>query len=121
MNKGVGAASRYARREYGADFRTRSAQVAVGVAAVPLLPYDPNRISYVLTNNGTTTITLSRDPGVVSGQGPLLLGNGATLSSNAMEDGNAVAFGWYAISDLVGGSVNTEEVIESPSDADTGE
>jgi hypothetical protein len=121
MSNQGGAVSRYCEREYGAQFTSRETPVAVGVTKANPVPYDDNRIALLVTNTGTTNITMTRDPNVVSGVGVLLLGNGSNMSLNAREDANAVAGQWYAISDVAGGSVFVEETIERPQRKETKE
>lgn len=115
MAKNRGAAVRFSESEYGGQFTELETVVPVGTAKVVALQDNYNRISYIITNTGTTNITLRRDAGIVSGVGVLLLGNGATIDSNAMEDGSSVGRGWYAISDLAGGSLFIEETVETVS------
>jgi hypothetical protein len=112
-DKPIGAASRYSQREYGGVFQPRETTVAVGVTQVEALRNDPNRIGLLITNTGTTNITLARNAGIVSGVGILLLGNGASLALSVMEDGDIVQNGFYAISDLAGGSLFIEETVEA--------
>lgn len=107
-----GVASRIAARELGGIFAPRQSQVAVGLAAVPAVFADPNRISLVVTNNSANNITLSNSPGPTAGQGILLLGNGAVMSLNFKNDGDSVTAPWYAISDLAGGSINVWESVQ---------
>lgn len=102
----AGAASRFAQREYGGLFGPVETEVAVGIAAVIAAEQDPDAISLLITNTGTTIITLSTRVGVVSGVGVLLLGNGATLTLNVREDGDTVGMRWNAISALAGGSLH---------------
>lgn len=108
-----GAAARYVNRVFGGIFKPVQNQVNVGVAPVLVRNTNPNAVVLVITNTGTTNITLTSAPGTVSGQGILLLGNGASMELNVEQDGELVTFPWYAVSDLAGGSVNVFESEET--------
>jgi hypothetical protein len=114
-----GAAQRFVEQEYGGTFTQRESTVAVGTVRVPAVPTDYNRTTLNITNTGVTNITLARDPGVVSGVGILLLGNGSSIELTARDDGAGVALQWYAVSDLAGGSLFVEETIETVPPAKT--
>jgi hypothetical protein len=75
--------------------------------------YNPNRISLLVTNNGATNITLTNDPGIVTGEGVLLLGNGATMGLKLIDDGDSVASQWYAIGDAAGGLLSVWESLQT--------
>lgn len=109
----AGAAARAAIRELGGIFQPQESTVAVGVATVPAVPYNPNRIGLVVTNNGVTNITLRSQPDVISGVGLLLLGNGATMRLNWRDDGDVVASPFYAVSDVAGGALHVYQMIEA--------
>lgn len=116
-NHGGGAAARYVDSVYGGTFKPTQNQVAVSLQAVAVRQANPNCVSLTITNTGVTNITLSNIPGTVSGQGILLLGNGATMTLNCAEDAESPTFPWYAISDVAGGSVNvweSEQAFDTP-------
>lgn len=109
----LGPASRFARRELGGIFQPGGVAVPVDAASIEVVPYNPNRIGLLITNTGTTNITLRRESPVVSGVGILLLGNGATLSLNYKDDGDAVCFQFYGIGDAAGGSLYVESILQA--------
>lgn len=109
----LGPASRFAMREYGGIFNAEEVAVPVGVAPVVVVPNDPRCIGVIIINTGTTNITLARGSPVVSGVGVLLLGNGASLSLTARDDGDVTAQAWNAVSDLAGGSVYVQRTIQA--------
>lgn len=108
-----GAASRAALQQLGGIFTPKETTVAVDTTAVAAVSSDPNRIALTVTNTGTTNITLSTNPSVISGVGLLLLGNGASMTLNWRDDADTVAAGFYAIGDLAGGSLHVFESVES--------
>lgn len=105
MTEIVGAISQRIARDFGGIFQPQPSTVAVGIAQVQAMLGNPNRASYTLTNVGTTNITLGFAPGLVSGSGILLLGNGATFTANWQEDADMVIYPIWAISDVAGGSL----------------
>lgn len=108
-----GAAAKLATADFGGIFTTRDSVVAVGAAAIAAVQPDPNRIGLVLFNIGTTNLTLRPGAVVVSGQGILLLGNGANFSLNIRDDADIPAAGFYAISDLGGGLLYVLEFVQA--------
>lgn len=113
MPEYFGAASRAAQKELGGIFRPRETAVPVGTTQVSAAPYDSNRIGLVITNTGTTNITLSTQTGVVAGVGLLLLGNGAVMSLNYKDDADLVAAQFYAIGDVAAGSLHVFEMVQA--------
>lgn len=114
-----GAASRWAARELGGIFTPREKSETIGLVAVEFVPTDNNRIEFRLTNIGTTNLTVSTDPAIVSGTGILLLGNGSSLGLNYREDADGVALRFYIVSDLAGGAAHLLELVQAF--IDTGE
>lgn len=109
----LGPASRYAQRELGGLFMPRNEVVSVGASVVVATSADPNCISLLFMNTGTTNITISNDPTIVAGTGILLLGNGSSFSVNYKEDGDAPSFPYWALSDAVGGSLFVARVVQA--------
>lgn len=109
----LGPASRYAQRELGGIFVPRFDTVVVGTAVVVATTADPNCISLLFLNVGTTNITLGFEPGVVSGTGILLLGNGSSFSVNYKDDGDAPSFQFWAVGDAAAGSLFVARVVQA--------
>lgn len=108
-----GAAARAAIRELGGIFTPQVTPVAIGVNAVPVVPYNPNRIGLVIVNTGTSIITLSPLPNPTTGVGLLLITNGSSISLNWHDDGDVVASNFYGIGSAAGGSVFVFEEIQA--------
>lgn len=107
----MGAALEFAERTFGGNLTEREDTVAVGVAQVNAVVGDPDRVGLVITNIGTTNITLSYNSPVTLGQGMLLLGNGSVFDSRVAFDGSVVALPIFAIGNVAGGSIRVVEII----------
>jgi hypothetical protein len=99
----LGAALDDLQRRYGGSFREEDGEVAVGVAAVAVVPRDFERVALVMVNLGTTSIFVrpNRNPTTVAG---IRLGpNGGTIAMNLDQDALLASLDWAAISDVAGG------------------
>ena len=68
-------------------FTTRETIIAVGVAPVIALRNNPERIGWIIVNTAAQQLTFRLEPGVVSGEGFILVNNGDTASTTYLEDG----------------------------------
>lgn len=108
-----GAASRLAQKTLGGIFQPLTSVVAVGVGAGKVIGANPNRITLVIVNAGTTTITLSPNPAVVSLQGIILVSQGSSMSLDYQKDADIPSVEWYGISSAIGGSVFVFEEVQA--------
>lgn len=111
MATSQGIAAKFLQGLYGVNFRVRESVVAVGVTPVSAARNVPDRISLLITNTGTTAITLSTRPGIVSGKGILLLDNGSVYSTNVRDDGIIPAWLHFAIGAAPAGELYVVEII----------
>lgn len=108
-----GAAADFAQRNFGGVFETKTRVVSVGTGTVAVLANDANRIGYQIFNIGVTDITANFFAPVVTGEGLLLLGNGAHISAGVRDDANIPGLGLFAISDAAGGSLFVAEFVQA--------
>jgi hypothetical protein len=75
----------------------RESFIAVGTSSTLILPNDPNRIGFIISNLSTNTCYVGMANAVTSTTG-LILGGSNNLTSNWRDDFNTVGFQRYAIS-----------------------
>lgn len=87
---------------FGHISRVQQRQVIAGTALTVLVPANPNRIGFILSNNSATDIRIGFKPSVSSTEGLLLAANGGTYKSKIMDDGEMVIHEMYAIASVDG-------------------
>lgn len=105
MPRYVGAAALFSVQNFGGICEVEPTVIPVGLASVPVIPADPERVSWLLFNIGTTQITIMPATPVVSGTGLILLTTGSFFSMKVRDDGDAVALPWWAIGNAAGGNL----------------
>lgn len=76
-----------------------------------LIPNNPNRVFWMVINEGTQDVRLSTDPAITSTSGWLLPASGGIISSDWEEDGEAVGYQVFALSVVGVDMVRYREVI----------
>jgi len=90
-------AAEFAQLRYGGPTRILITQRSIGITPSRLLDNNPRRIGWVAANLGTGTAAFSTDPAVTLTTGLPLQPSGGAASMQVDEDGEAVAWEWYAI------------------------
>lgn len=86
--------------------------VAVGAAAVPVLPHADNRKSILFTGSNGGRITLSHDPAVAIDNGLTIVQQSGPLRLDYERDGTVVCQAWFAISAGAGNVLGVVEALE---------
>lgn len=68
-------------------FTTVERVVSIADASIRLLNNNPERMGWVIVNTAPQQLTFRLQPGVVSGEGFILVNNGDTASTTYLEDG----------------------------------
>ncbi len=110
----MSAALEFTRARFGGNTAIRERSVAVDAAQVVVLPNDPDRLAWNITNTANTNITLSFLSPISEGDGMLLLGNGATADSDVDVEGMTTTAELLAISDVAGGRLRVVETVRVP-------
>jgi len=63
-----------------------------------LLKQDPARVAFLIVNVSTSVVTIEPNPSFPTGQGPRIDPNGGSLFVTWEEDGESVAYEWFAVS-----------------------
>jgi hypothetical protein len=87
--------------------RTRS--FVLGTSVVEVLPENPRRLGWMVSNRGEFYVELSHDRSLLPGGGLLLTGEGGSASMTVVEDGEVTG---YAVYGVAVGSPSTIHIIE---------
>ena len=101
----------FATRWFGRTTTLVESRPTVGVAAAVLVPRNPNRLSFTLSNRSSSQLDLGTDATVQPGTGLPLGGNGGTLIMNVDEDGEAVSQAFYGVGPSAGLACYLLEVV----------
>lgn len=103
--------SRLSDKQFGVPTYPRQTVHSIGATPVRLLQNDPARMSWVVTNNDTVNGAVSFDGGKTYGQGFHVLAGGGVISMSVIEDGEAVGWELFAVSETGTIELITLEVI----------
>lgn len=92
-------------------FTTKERIVAIGVNSIRLLNNNPERMGWIIVNTAPQQLTFRLEPGVVSGQGFILVNNGDTASTTYLEDGQFPTHEINIIAAAAGGQCFVAEFI----------
>ncbi len=98
-------------QKFGGRTFGRDTVISVLITRIDLLPNNPNRIQWVVINEGANDVRLSIDPAVTTSSGWLLQANGGVISMDQTYDGEAVGYAVYAIANGATSNVRIREVI----------
>lgn len=90
-------AAEFAQLRFGGPTRVNITLRTIGTLASRLLDNNPRRVGWVAANRGTSDGAFSTDPGVLTTTGLPLQASGGAVSMQVDEDGEAVAWEWYAV------------------------
>jgi hypothetical protein len=90
-------ASEFAQLRFGGPTRVSITIRSIGTVASRLLDNNPRRVGWVAANRGTSDGAFSTDPGVLITTGLPIQAAGGAVSMQVDEDGEAVAWEWYAV------------------------
>ncbi len=93
-------------RTFGRDTVT-----SVPTTRIDLLPNNPNRIQWVMINEGVNDVRISNDPAITASSGWLLAANGGVISMDQFFDGETPGYTVYAIANGVASNVRIREVL----------
>lgn len=94
----AGAAQRFVVGEFGGSGDSEEVTVSVGTTAVRVLENDPDRVMFLLVNNGTGPVYLSTAPTITAPNGAAVQGSGGNMEVDVREDGSLVSREWWAVS-----------------------
>ena len=106
-----GAVQRALELQLFGRFTTRETTIVVGTSAGVILNNNPERIGFVMTNTGGTSITFSLKRDIVSNKGLTLAQQGDTVTTNYIEDAQYPTHELSAISDTINGELFIVEFI----------
>jgi hypothetical protein len=98
-----------ASRVLGVRTTLRVRSFVLGTGVVEVLPENPRRLGWTVSNRGGYYIELSHDRALLPGGGLLLTGEGGSASMVVTEDGETVG---YAVYGVAVGSPSTIYVME---------
>lgn len=84
---------------------------AVGVAAIPVIRNNPDRLGFVFINLSANIVYISPAPGVLATAGIRLDANGGMVSMVWDEDFELVSHEWYGIATGAGSAIFVSEII----------
>lgn len=99
------ALDRVLARLYGGHTREDATSIAVGLTRVTASERDPERVTLVFMNLGTTVIFVAPTPLVSTTLGFRLGPSGGLVAMDVWEDAHAPTLEWFAIGDLAGGTL----------------
>ena len=104
------------RKLLGADTSTQINRVVsqIGVAAIPILRQQPNRLAFVIINLGTDQIFVGPFNNPSSTRGIQLGASGGNLTAVYFEDFELVGREWFGIANLAATDVLIMELITEP-------
>jgi hypothetical protein len=108
----MSAARDFTQARFGALTTTKTTFVDVSTFPILVRTNNPNCLLVIITNSGSTRVTLSYLPDVVDNDGLILGGNGAAFLSRVRDDGDAVGYALYAVSNAIGGRVTVVEILQ---------
>ena len=85
--------------------------ILVSDTRVDLLPNNPNRLWWIVQNEGVYDVRMSTDTSISASSGWLLQSGGGVISMSWDDDGDGVGYAVYAISTAPGSKVRVREVI----------
>lgn len=89
--------------------RSQELTVPVGIAAVMVLPPNPNRVSIIFSGDATNTFSFSRNPTVTVGKGITVAAAIPSIQIDSYEVGDNITGPWYGICSAAGGEVTIIE------------
>ncbi len=95
-------AAEFAAVRFGGPTEIKVFQVTVGTGTVRLVDNNPRRVFWIAINNGVNSGAISIRNDVTTGTGIPVQSNGGAVSMDVMEDGEAVAWEWFAITGAAG-------------------
>lgn len=78
-----------------------------------VLPNNPNRVQWIMINEGTFDVRISNDPTITNTSGWLLPANGGVILMDYKNDGEGVAYAVYARVANLPNIIRIREVIRS--------
>jgi hypothetical protein len=103
------SAAQIARARFGRPTTVKLSDVAVGTSVISLCLNNPKRLQLSLTNWGTAPVSFSTNPAVGTQSGNPLQPNGGNAILHVIEDGEPVAWQYFAISTAASQNVHVEE------------
>jgi len=104
-------AAEFAAVRFGGPTEIRPSQVTVGITPVRLVANNPRRVFWMAFNQGTSNGAISTDQKVTISTGVPIQSNGGGASMDVLEDGESVAWEWFAITGLATQNWTVFEVI----------
>jgi hypothetical protein len=96
-------------------FRSRTTSTekvtSVPVTRINLIPNNPNRLHYLLINEGSFDVRVSNDPNITASTGWMLSASGGIISMDWEQDGETVGQILYAIAVTGSSDVRSREII----------
>lgn len=87
--------------------------MTIDVTLTPILPNNPNRLFWIITNEGANDCRVSIDPAISATSGWILAAAGGLISMFWEEDGEGVGYAVYGICVAAGAKIRVREVIRS--------
>jgi hypothetical protein len=100
-----------AKAKFGRPTRPRFSTVSVNTSRTSIAANNPRRVALAISNQGSGTVYLSTEYDISLGGGVALNGVGSSLTLSVDEDGESVAWEWFAITADANQSVVVYEVI----------
>lgn len=105
-------AAAFSRRELGRQTRLRETNVDVGTSVVEILGGNPNRLAWMLTNNGAAAVKWSsRRDGLATTAGNNLAGGDGNASMTVRDDWEATTYPVFGVSSAAGNNVHVWELL----------
>lgn len=99
-----GAADEFAFTKFKGAVTLRTTTPQVGISPTEIIPNNPDRVSYVISNVSTNEIHVGWNQQISTGLGILVPSNGGWIQGEVERDGGVIGWAVYGVS----GAANTQ-------------
>ena len=106
--------SEFTFQRFGRQTYLRTSRPTLGATVVEILPNNPDRLFWEITNRSANTLSIGWDAEITAGIGVLIAPTGGAYSAAIEEDGDVVAWGVYGVASGANSQLYVIEILGRP-------